>query len=32
MWIFKDLDIVEYLGYGFPRILHYYTKDNFKFF
>lgn len=29
MRIFKDLEIVEYLGSGIPRILEFYSKDNF---
>ncbi|MDD4729767.1 MAG: ATP-binding protein [Dysgonamonadaceae bacterium] len=31
MRIFKDLDMVEYLGSGVPRILRTYSKENFKF-
>ena len=31
MRIFKDLDMVEYLGSGIPRILKAYSKNCFKF-
>jgi len=31
MRIFKDLDMVEYLGSGIPRILRSYSKENFLF-
>ena len=31
MRIFKDLDLVEQLGSGIPRILKHYSKENFKF-
>lgn len=31
MRIFKDLDMVEYLGSGIPRILKTYTKECFIF-
>lgn len=31
MRIFKDLDMVEQLGSGVPRILDYYSKECFKF-
>ncbi|OXU14881.1 Fic family protein [Sedimentisphaera salicampi] len=31
MRIYKDLDIVEYLGSGMPRIMQYYPRDCFKF-
>lgn len=31
MRIFKDLDLVEYLGSGIPRILEFYPKECFKF-
>ena len=31
MRIFKDLEMVEQLGSGIPRILKYYTKKNFIF-
>lgn len=31
MRIFKDLEMVEYLGSGMPRILQYYDKDCFSF-
>ena len=31
MRIFKDLDIVEYLGSGMPRILRAYPKESFSF-
>jgi len=31
MRIFRDLEMVEYLGSGIPRILKAYTKDSFKF-
>lgn len=31
MRIFKDLEFVEYLGSGMPRILKAYSKDSFKF-
>lgn len=32
MRIFKDLDLVEQLGSGIPRILESYSKDSFYFF
>ena len=31
MRVFKDLDLVEHLGSGVPRILESYTKECFKF-
>lgn len=31
MRIFKDLDLVEQLGSGVPRILQFYARDHFKF-
>ena len=31
MRIYKDLEMVEHLGSGIPRILQSYSKDNFKF-
>ena len=31
MRIFKDLDLVEQLGSGIPRILEVYDKDSFHF-
>ncbi len=31
MRIFKDLDMVEYLGSGMPRILKAYSKESFAF-
>src|SRR5690606_17860329 len=31
MRIFKDLDLVEQLGSGIPRILQAYSKDSFDF-
>lgn len=31
MRIFKDLDLVEQLGSGIPRILQFYEKDVFQF-
>ncbi len=31
MRIFKDLDLVEQLGSGIPRILRYYKKEHFRF-
>lgn len=31
MRIYKDLEMVEHLGSGVPRILQSYSKDNFKF-
>jgi len=31
MRIFRDLDMVEYLGSGMPRILRAYPKDCFRF-
>jgi ATP-dependent DNA helicase RecG len=31
MRVFKDLDLVEHLGSGVPRILQTYSKDCFKF-
>jgi len=31
MRIFKDLDLVEQLGSGIPRILQYYKRDYFHF-
>lgn len=31
MRIFKDLELVEQLGSGIPRILQYYGKKNFNF-
>ena len=31
MRVFKDLDLVEQLGSGIPRILESYDKDCFKF-
>jgi predicted HTH transcriptional regulator len=31
MRIFKDLELVEQLGSGIPRILEYYGKDSFSF-
>ena len=31
MRIFKDMELVEYLGSGVPRILQTYSKDCFKF-
>ena len=31
MRVFRDLDLVEYLGSGVPRILKSYGKEGFKF-
>ena len=31
MRIYKDLDLVEQLGSGIPRILESYSKDSFRF-
>jgi len=31
MRIFKDLELVEHLGSGIPRILEHYGKESFKF-
>ena len=31
MRVYKDLDLVEHLGSGIPRILRFYGKDNFIF-
>lgn len=31
MRVFKDLDMVEQLGYGIPKVLKYYNKSSFHF-
>lgn len=31
MRVFKDLDLVEQLGSGIPRILQFYKKESFNF-
>lgn len=31
MWVFKDLELVEQLGSGIPRILDHYGKESFIF-